>query len=597
MICEKEPGSSDKISNGTIIIMQKKKNSISKKSIIRLAVLGVILFIGTGLAAGTQMYRQNLEIFKNAANSYANMIIYQIGLVDINEILQNEENIRDIQASIESYIKENVTKEYRTEEDLDTEDRLTPELIEQYGEEAMSAFGSWSTVDSFVVGLGNICNDVRYAYVVIPEEEELIYIWDSEMTVSKLTVPFDRSAYSGKEKEHIIPVMRGEVLYDFFTDTLDGEMFGTVLIPVTDISNNICAVAAIDISISSIRSASFKLLLNIGIVILLGMLVSIILYHYVVRKQIIDPIVMLTQAVDGLVNNLREENVRSFYVDVNTGDEIEVLARSFMSMDEKLLDYIQENTAITAEKERIETELSLAARIQMGMLPSTFPPFPDRKEIDLYAYMKPARDVGGDFYDFFMIDDDRLGIVMADVSGKGIPAALFMMMSKIMVQNFALTLGGPKEVLEKVNNQICKNAEEEMFVTVWLGMLDLKTGLLTISNGGHEYPAVMMPGEEYKLFKDKPGLVVGGIEGYQYHEYQIQLEPGSRLFLYTDGLPEASNASGKMFGIERTLKALNEVRDGTCREVLDHVTQSVTAFVGDAPQFDDTTMLCLEYKG
>jgi sigma-B regulation protein RsbU (phosphoserine phosphatase) len=186
---------------------------------------------------------------------------------------------------------------------------------------------------------------------------------------------------------------------------------------------------------------------------------------------------------------------------------------------------------------------------------------------------------------------------MADVSGKGIPAALFMMMSKIMVQNFALTLGGPGEVLQKVNDQICTNQVEEMFVTVWLGFLDLRTGLLTAANAGHEYPILMAPGGEFELLKDKHGLVVGGMEGYPYQEYQLKLEAGSRLFLYTDGLPEAIDTENRMFGIERTLKSLNEVKNGTPREVLDHVTKSVADFVGSAPQFDDTTMLCLDYRG
>ena len=356
-------------------------------------------------------------------------------------------------------------------------------------------------------------------------------------------------------------------------------------------------MAAVDISISMITSMCFKLLCNIGIAIFLIILISITIYHYVVRKQIIAPIVTLTDAADGLVRNLREEGCKPFSVNVHTGDEIDVLARSFEQMDEKLLEYIRENAAITAEKERIGTELALASRIQEDMLPSTFPPFPDRSEIDLYATMKPAKDVGGDFYDFFKISENVVGLVMADVSGKGIPAALFMMMSKIMVQNFALTLGGPGEVLQKVNDQICTNQVEEMFVTVWLGFLDLRTGLLTAANAGHEYPILMAPGGEFELLKDRHGLVVGGMEGYPYQEYQLKLEAGSRLFLYTDGLPEATDTENRMFGIERTLKSLNEVKNGTPREVLDHVTKSVADFVGNAPQFDDTTMLCLDYRG
>ena len=566
--------------------MSDKKKSISKKILFRLAVLGFFLFLGTGLAGGIQLYKQNLKIYKDAAESYVNILYYQIGMVNINEILEHEQEIRKLSDELEAFYKDKEAKE----------DEYW-KIVNRYSKETFDVYQAWSEVDSFTVGFGNICKDIRYAYVAIPTEDEMIYIWDSDLEGVEMTIPFNHLPYAGKEKEHFMAIMGGGKTEDFFTDYVDGEYFGTALCPIWDINDKICAVAAIDISISSIRHAFWRLLINIGLAISLIMLVSITIYHHVVRKQIVDPIVTLTRSADNLVNNLQQEDSEPFAVDVHTGDEIDVLARSFESMDARLHDYIRENASITAEKERIATELTLAQRIQMDMLPRIFPPFPGRKEIDLYASMKPARDVGGDFYDFFMVDENRLAIVMADVSGKGIPAALFMMMSKIMVQNFALTVAGPAEVLEKMNNQICLNTETEMFVTIWLGVLDLKTGLLTAANAGHEYPVVMEPGEDFKVIKDRHGLVAGGMENYAYTEYQIQLEPGSRLFLYTDGLPEATDAEERMFGMDRTLEALNEVKGGKPKDVLDHVSEAVDAFVGDAPQFDDTTMLCLDYYG
>ena len=562
-----------------------KKGSLSRKNIIRLTILGIIIVIGTGLAGGIQMYQQNLKIYQEAAESYVNMLLYQSQFGDISKIIEHQDEIIEIQKKYEDY--------YNNKDKYDEPE----EIIEEYDSEAVSAYGDYSSFDSFVVGFGNICTDIRYAYVVIPTEKDLIYVWDSEYDPDHLTIPFEHVPYSGKEKEHILSVMSGEHEGDFFTDRIDGELIGTALCPVYDYENNIRAVAAIDISISSIRSAFLKLVLHVGIAVFLIMLVSITTYHFVVRRQIINPITKLTLAADGLVNNLRDENAAPLKIDVHTGDEIEVLARSFEEMDAKLLNYIQENAVITAEKERIGTELALATRIQADMLPRIFPPFPERNEIDLYASMRPAKEVGGDFYDFFMVDENRLAVVVADVSGKGVPAALFMMMSKIMIQNFALTLDGPGKVLEKVNDRICTNSVEEMFVTVWLGMLDLDTGLLTAANGGHEYPILMKPDGDFELYKDLHGLVIGGIAGYHYREYQLHLEPGSRLFLYTDGLPEATDEKENMFGIERTLSALNEVRDGTPRQVLDHISKSVASFVGGAPQFDDTTMLCLDYYG
>ena len=249
------------------------------------------------------------------------------------------------------------------------------------------------------------------------------------------------------------------------------------------------------------------------------------------------------------------------------------------------------------EASRLDTELSMATRIQADMLPSIFPAFPERDEFDIYATMTPAKEVGGDFYDFFLIDEDHLGIVMADVSGKGVPAALFMMASKILVQNYATVKKDPKAALEAANNQICQSNHEEMFVTVWLGILDIKTGVLTASNAGHEFPALKMPGGGFKLYKDKHGFVVGGMEGVKYSSYQVRLEKGSMLFLYTDGVAEATNASDELFGTERLINALNADTLEDPQKVLECVRKAVDGFVGEAPQFDDLTMLCIKYNG
>ena len=249
------------------------------------------------------------------------------------------------------------------------------------------------------------------------------------------------------------------------------------------------------------------------------------------------------------------------------------------------------------ESSRLETELSLASNIQADMLPNIYPAFPEREEFDIFASMDPAKEVGGDFYDFFLIDDNRLGLVMADVSGKGVPAALFMMISKILVQNYAMTGKSPKEVLEAVNAQICANNREEMFVTVWLGILDLKTGRLAAANAGHEFPAIMHYGTGFELYKDKHGFVIGGMEGVRYKEYEIMLKPGDKLFLYTDGVPEATSADKELFGTDRMLAALNTRPDASPKEILKNVRAAVDGFVKEAEQFDDLTMLCLEYRG
>ena len=247
------------------------------------------------------------------------------------------------------------------------------------------------------------------------------------------------------------------------------------------------------------------------------------------------------------------------------------------------------------ENERIRSELAMASRIQAAMLPGIFPAFPERKEFDIYASMDPVRRVGGDFYDFFFIDHERLCLLIADVSDKGIPAALFMMASKIMLAENAKSGKSPAQILQDTNEAVCANNPEGMFVTVWLGILEISTGHLTTSNAGHEYPALMHADGRFELLKDRHGLVIGGMPGVRYHDFDIQMEPGSKIFVYTDGVPEATNSGNELFGTDRLLQALNAHRNESPKQVLQGVRQAVNAFAQDMEQFDDLTMLCLEY--
>ncbi|MBR4334367.1 MAG: serine/threonine-protein phosphatase, partial [Clostridia bacterium] len=208
-----------------------------------------------------------------------------------------------------------------------------------------------------------------------------------------------------------------------------------------------------------------------------------------------------------------------------------------------------------------------------------------------------AKEVGGDFYDYFLIDDNHLCMLIADVSGKGVPAALFMMASMIVVQSLARTGSGAAEILNRTNDAICSNNEAQMFVTVWLGILELSTGKLTCANAGHEYPVFKRPGGDFELYKDRHGFVIGGMKSAKYREYEMQLEPGARLFVYTDGVPEASNDRQELFGTERMIQALNRTKDAAPLDLLKNMRKAVDSFVLDAEQFDDLTMMCLEYKG
>ncbi len=327
----------------------------------------------------------------------------------------------------------------------------------------------------------------------------------------------------------------------------------------------------------------------------------ILLFVYYAKRYLTDPIMKIIKSSTSFVEemNCGTEPNALVYADtqIRSHGDIGMLAENVKSLADSVKSYMTNLKAATAERERINTELSLATKIQEGMLPNIWPPFPARTEFDIYASMDPAKEVGGDFYDLFMIDDDHLCMVMADVSGKGIPAALFMMAAKIILSNNAMQGKTPAKILEDANTAICANQHEEMFVTVWLGILTISTGRLVSANAGHEYPVIKMPNEDFLLIKDKHGFVIGGLEGVKYKEFETTLLPGAKLFVYTDGVPEATNAEGAFFGTDRMTKALNEAADKPPKEILAHVRQAIDGFVENAEQFDDLTMLCMEYKG
>ena len=341
------------------------------------------------------------------------------------------------------------------------------------------------------------------------------------------------------------------------------------------------------------REGSVKIqktaLLILALVLIVGIVAALLASH-----RIVQPIEAMTKSIS---RSARTGEVFKMEDTYRTNDEIELLAEAFDDLSRKTKTYIGQITQITAEKERITTELSLAKRIQEAMLPHIFPPFPERTEFDLYASMTPAKEVGGDFYDFFLVDADHLGMVMADVSGKGIPAALFMMICKTIVQSCAMLGQSPAEILTKTNEAICSNNQAEMFVTIWVGILEISTGKLRAANAGHEYPALKRANGRFELYRDKHGLVVGAMEGVKYREYELQLEPGDKLFVYTDGVPEAIDSKNQAFGTGRMLQALNLEPEAGPERMLQNVRQEMDDFVWDAEQFDDITMLGFVYLG
>ena len=427
----------------------------------------------------------------------------------------------------------------------------------------------------------------------------MVYLADPEMDEPSGLYPGDWEPVREKGLRKFLEWNGSGRLYDLGKTEKYGWIC-TVGYPLYGEDGRPYAFSLVDMSINSVISGMHDFALQL-LVSMLGLTVLIAWFMTAaMKKTLVKPINDIAEAALGYVQDRRAGILRSdhfAHLDVHTGDEVENLALIMEDMETDLNEIEGSLTAITAQNERISTELTLATRIQAAFVPHIFPPFPNRPEFDIYASMEPAKEVGGDFYDFFLIDEDHLGLVMADVSGKGVPAALFMMVTKIILKNSAMLGQGPAAVLTKANESISANNQEDMFVTVWIGVLEISTGRLTCANAGHEYPVFRKPGGSFEVIKDKHGFVVGGMSGIKYREYELQLEPGAKLFLYTDGVPEASNAANELFGMERMLAALNTAPDDVSKGILSNVHRALRSFVKDVEQFDDVTMLCLDYKG
>lgn len=320
--------------------------------------------------------------------------------------------------------------------------------------------------------------------------------------------------------------------------------------------------------------------------------IGVAAFFFFTKKILATPITKLARFTQNITDSGVFEHQR---IELKTGDEIEMLSDSVNYMLEKLEGYIDNLSRITAEKERIGAELDIATRIQASILPCIFPAFPDRKEFNVYAAMTPAREVGGDFYDFFMIDERHLAIVVADVSGKGVPAALFMVIGKTLIKDHSQNGKALGDVFADVNNLLCESNSEDLFITAFEGVLDLVTGEFNYVNAGHEMPFLLQNGK-FEAVRIKPCFVLAGMEDMQYKAGSIMMQPGDKIFQYTDGVTEATNQENELFGMERLASSLNRVKDREPKDIITSVKQDIDAFVGNAPQFDDITMLCLDYR-
>ncbi len=437
-------------------------------------------------------------------------------------------------------------------------------------------------------------SDLKYFYVYVPLEDEIVYIWDADNSVNTCDL-----GYREPHNEYGLQVLKQAFRKDPVEEIVitNNDVYGftaSACSPIFDSTGEPIALVAVDMEMERFTNTLVNYILSVVSIVIIISVLSLFVLYFVMRRSIIRPIEVINNSAKKMVDNL--ESNESTHIEMHTGDELEELAGSFNQMDLEVREFLKRLASMTAERERVVAELSLATNIQTSMLPNIFPAFPNRPEFDIYASMKPAKEVGGDFYDFFFIDEKHLALVIADVSGKGVPAALFMMSSKILINTLTMMIHSPARTLERVNEQICMNNVSNMFVTVWLGILDVDTGKLGCSDAGHEYPAVKQNGK-FELIHDKHGIAVGASNKVKYTEYELQLQKGDSIFVYTDGVAEATNANEELFGTERTVDALNISPDASPKEILTNVHTSVNSFVKEAPQFDDLTMLCLTYCG
>lgn len=436
-----------------------------------------------------------------------------------------------------------------------------------------------------------------YLYMFYPEEDSFIYILDAycegdgKDTISALG---DRYEYKEMEYKYLVPDVQQKKAS---TELILGQDvgFGTSVsawAPVLNSDGELVAMVEIDYEMTVVENDMKNYVIFFICFTLAGIAVILLVALIYIRKVLSEPLSDITE----IIESFKDGEFRIEGRKIETGDEIQNVYETFVRMVEKIDNYVENITRITAEKGRIETELNVATQIQADMLPNIFPAFPGRKEIDIFATMRPAKEVGGDFYDFFLVDDMHLAFLIADVSGKGVPAALFMVIAKTIIKNHA-SMGTPvNEVFERTNNQLCEGNKEGFFVTAWLGILNMQTGTLEYANAGHN-PPIIMRKDSCEWNDCVPGLVLAAMEDMPYTKYEMQLEPGDRILLYTDGVPESINTETQAYGEERLMDEYEHTRSLTVEEGVRYIQQSVDVFAGEEEQFDDITMLLLEYKG
>lgn len=553
------------------------KLSLRQKTVCMILLLALALTI-TAAAVGYDVYAGTMDAH------------YQMLAMNVSKTaasLVNAEEVRELVAQVMEIYRKDPAPTYDSDEEW-------AEYLSQYT--GISEQESFTTLYDTLYKI-KTANNVLSLYISYMDSESMtgIYIIDADKTETGCPTGTWDIIYPQNYEAMKHPENGFEA---YITDTEEYGWLCSAGAAVLDDSGKAVAHVFTDISMESVMADRQAFLMRLC-AILIGITTVITLALIkVVNTALVKPINSLASAASSYVEAKEEGEVSALaLLDIHTGDEVENLSHALKRMERDINGYIENLTHVTAEKERIGAELSVATHIQASMLPCIFPAFPNRREFDIYATMTPAKEVGGDFYDFFLVDDDHLAVVIADVSGKGVPAALFMVIAKTLIKDHTQSGKPPEEVFTEVNRQLCEANDENLFVTAWMGVLEISTGKLVYVNAGHNSPVIGRKNGETEFLRSRPGFVLAGLDFTKYRAGSLELMPGDLLYLYTDGVTEAMNTAQELYGEERLKRTLDANVSAAPEEIFKAVKKDLDDFVADAPQFDDITMLAMRYLG
>ena len=549
-----------------------KHSRLALEFIISFIVLG-ILICGVSSYIGYQQYKESIESqYNTKAYDIATMAKRTI---DTDEIYHYYEIARAVSH-----------EEDRTDEILEI---LETDEYQRISQELINIKEDMRANDIFLVYVNQ---DILLSYNQEEEWSPLTYIFDC----------FDRGEgpYQLGRQGAINPKFIDEAYKVITTGNCSNDYFishsfhgynTSALLPI-DMKGEyliLCVEIPMQYIIESIQDYLYHaIIVSIGVIVLV--IILFMIYYYFV---LIKPIKIMTKETGLFIENVGHQS--KALKKIKLKNDIGYLAKSILQMEQDIISYIENIKKVTKEQEKLNAELEIATQIQMSMLPN-LQEFSRSEEFRIAASMTPAKAVGGDFYDFFMVDEDHLAIVMADVSGKGIPAALFMVIGKTLIKEYSKTDLNPASIFTKVNQILCESNKEGLFITAFEGILNLSTGEFYYVNAGHELPFLAKKNQPFRQVSIFPNFVLAGMEDMTYQSGKVVLECGDKLFQYTDGVPEATNQNNELFGMERLEMALNKEQGQSPIQIIESVQEEVDLFVEDAPQFDDITMLCLEFK-